>query len=671
MGATSARASASNPGFNPAVALPASAAVTPSAELVNSDGSFYVVGSTGPGTGCALFSLSHNGSAAAFHGRTPGGVQCTASSATLKPSGGLVLTSQTAAGSVVGRSHDSGASFAWSAASGQFAMGSMAADPAPNAAGMSDLYLLVRDVTTGLPRIAISQDGGATFTLGDPLVNAVDIASGQWSGPGPLPLAGTLTARRDATGLHLYGVVETADSAADRAAQAAAKTDNLNRVYAALGTVSASLTPGAPPTVSWHDVEVYHAPAGAGLNHGTPATAVDSAGHVYEAFADGRHTFFKSDLTGAGFNAAAAPLALDSAAAGLPAGLDASVAPALGAGGNGKVDVGWYGATGGGSTPDPSADPKNNWTVLMAQTVDGGATWLAGTASPSTVHTGPAPGALQLAVDQVGGVAAVAYQADAATPGTPSLFATRQCTGLSAVTGNALVDDCVAPQPATASVLPGSTCPGPQVRDAAGDALDTSAAGAGGSVPELDILLAQFNAVDPATQVATITLNQASTTLPADMSAATWRLTWTQGTAQRYAQAVLKAGAVPVFTTGLVNSDGTLAAGTAVQGAINPGANGTITMTLPLATIGAPANGASLQNLAATSYALYSATPALGSVLIDRAPDAGSGAAFAVGQVCAPSTDAPEVPAGALLPIVGGAALGFAAYRRRSRRHTQ
>ena len=631
----------------------------------------YFIGSTGAGTGCTLFNLSRDGSSAAYLGRTPGGVECTLNQATLKPSAlGLTVATQSPDGTLSGRALNGGASFMWADTSGPIAMGSLAADPVLNTAGTSDLFLLVNDATTGLPHVAVSHDAGATYAVGPTLVNPADIAAGQWQGAGPLPLAGNLVARRDATGLHLYSVVETADSAADRSAQAAAKTDNLNRVYAAVGTVTPSLTPGGAPTVSWHDVEAYHAPKGTALNHTSPATAVDSAGHVYETFADGRHVFAKSDATGLAWNPAVAPLTIDAIATGLPAGMDASVIPAIAAGGNGKADVAWYGATGGLPTaPDPSTDLHNSWAVYMAQTLDGGATWTAYPVSGNAVHQGPAAGALQLAVDQVSGVAAVAYAGDQAAPGLPSLFATRQCTGFSAVTGVALVDDCVAKQPAT-PVLPGSTCPGPQVRDAAGDALDTSASGIGANIASLDVLLAEFRIVDPSTELATLTLNNMSATLPVNIAQAQWRLTWTQGAIEHYAQASIVAGQAPVYTFGTVNPDGTLGAGAPVQGALIPGANGTITFTLPLALMGNPAAGSMLQNISAATYAVYTSQGSPAAQLVDRAPDGGAGADYAVAQVCAPLTNVPEIPAAALLPLVGGAttAIAVAVKRRRSRR---
>jgi hypothetical protein len=106
-----------------------------------------------------------------------------------------------------------------------------------------------------------------------------------------------------------------------------------------------------------------------------------------------------------------------------------------------------------------------------------------------------------------------------------------------------------------------------------------------------------------------------------------------------------------------------------VQGALIPGANGAITFTLPRALIGNPATGSSLQNISAATYAVYSAQGSPTAQLVDRAPDGGAGADYAVAQVCAPLSNVPEIPAAALLPLVGGAtAIAVAVKRRRSRR---
>ena len=673
--AGTARSTVTTPFATP-IALSGGSGSTPATAAAAADGSIYIIGSTAAGSGCTLFNYAENGSGGAYLGRTPGGLGCTL---TLQPaSGALDVATQSADGTLTGRSPTSSASFSWADTSGQFSMGSIAADPVPNATGTSDVFLVVRDAAWGLPRIAISHDGGATYTLGDSLISAADIPAGQWQGAGPAPAVGNLVARRDATGLHLFSVIETADSASDRSLQNTRHTDNLNRVYAAIGTVTPGVAPSAAPTVTWHDVEVYHAPIATPLNHDLPSTSVDSAGHVYEAFADGRHVYVKSDLTGLGWNASAAPTAVDSIATGLPRFMNAAAYPAIAAGGNGKVDLAWYVAT-GGRTTSAALDPRNLWTVFMAQSLDEGKTWKASPVSGGVVHLGASAGALQLTVNQVSGVATVAYTGDMPSPGLPSLFATRQCTGLSAVTGLALVNDCVATQPAT-PVLPGSTCPGPQIRDGLGDAIDTSALGRDSNLATFDILLVQVVTTEapapPATtanataQQVTLTINRLSSTLPAHVSEGVWRLTWTQATVQRYAQAVLLPKHQPAFTTGVVNADGSLGPGTVIPGGFVPGTNGTISFMLRLGAIGNPAANTPLQNLTAATYVQYSGQGFSSLQLVDRAPDGGVGADYSIGLVCQPASDMPEVPAAALLPVVGGAAAGIivAVRRRRSRR---
>ncbi len=636
--------------FDTPVALPSGAGLSAAAVSVAPGGTIDVLGQSSQGSGCALFTLGHSGATARFLGRTPGGAGC-ALARDSTPTG-LALGSRSADGSVSGASAN-GSTFTYADQAGPAALGAMAADPVANATGSTDVYQLEADPGTGLPRVALSEDGGQTYALGSALITA-DVPAAQWQGTGPAPVTGNLVARRDATGLRLYSVFLTADSGPDRAAQAKAGTDRLNRVYEALGTVTPGVTPGAPPAVTWRDVEVWHAPPGTQLNNPAPAIAVDSAGHVYVALADGPHVDVTSSFDGLSWNAAAAPQHIDTLAAGLPQGvLDAAVAPALAAGGNGKVDVAWLGAT------------HDTWTVFLAQTVDQAASWTAYPVSGSApVHQGPAPGGVALAVDQVTGAAAVAYDADVAS-GVASLFATRQCTGLSAVTGVALVDDCVASQPAT-PVLPGSTCPGPQVTDPAADAIDNSVSGKGRNVAPLDLLTAQISTADPRTLLATITLNRLTSSLPAGVAQAAWQLTWMQGGVERYARATLT-GHAPAFTVGTVAADGMLQRGSAVHGAFSPGAGGTITMDVPVKALGNPAPGTPLQDIVAATYVRHVSSADSTVQPLDRAPDGGSGAPISVAQLCAPEDSMPEVPAAVMLPAAA-ALVGMVFLWRRRRR---
>jgi hypothetical protein len=677
-----ASAGAVNTAFNGSYALPNGAGATQPQVLIDSAGTITVIGSSGAGLGCPIASLSHDGSKATYVGRPGTGVDCSLTAGPLQltgsplaATGDLAIASLSPDGSATGRSQDGGASFTWSDTSGPSAMPGIASDPAVNAAGMSTTFLLVRDALTGVPRVAVSIDGGLTYTLGDPLLNAADIAPGLWQGVGPGPVVGNLVAYRTDTGLTLFSVLATADSAADRSAQAAAGTANLNRVYTAVGTVSL-LTRVATPTVAWHDVEAYHAPAGTALNRALPQITADSAGHVYVTFADGRHLYVKSDFDGTKWDPAAAPVTVDSIATGLPAGVDAALLPAIASAANGKVDVAWYGATGGSATSnDPASDVANVWAVYMAQTIDAGKNWTAYAVSDHPVHNGALKlststpdDALAIAVDQVSGAAAVAYADDQTAPGTPSLFATRQCTGLSALTGVSLVNDCVAPQPAT-PVLPGSTCPGPQITDLAGDALDNSPTGGGRNVYNLDLVGGGLTSFDASNERASIVVNRAQTDLSNGISQAWWRLFWTYNGTSYYAQVSILAGQLPAYSVGTVNKDGSLNAGQSVPGLITLGSAGSFALTIPLSLIGNPPSGATLSNLHAGTFAQYAApgASAVPVTLIDLAPDAGLGADYAIGGACAPALALPEVPVVVLMPVIGGVVAVLVTFVRRRR----
>ena len=62
----------------------------------------------------------------------------------------------------------------------------------------------------------------------------------------------------------VYTVLATADSATDLTA--------LDEIWEAVGTVTPGLTASTPPTVAWHDVLAWAAPAGSQLNRPLPQT---------------------------------------------------------------------------------------------------------------------------------------------------------------------------------------------------------------------------------------------------------------------------------------------------------------------------------------------------------------------------------------------------------------
>jgi hypothetical protein len=665
--------------FNAPTQLVGTAGATPSAAVVDSSGRMLVIGSTTASDGCTLSTVSRNGASTAYLGRTPGGADCTLTTLAQSPSAnGLAVVSQSSQGLVGGSSSNGGSSFAWSAMAGIGTPKALVADPAPTAGGSADLFLLVQSTQTGLPYIAVSTNAGMTFVLGSPLINPADIPAASWSGPNHVVVAGNIVARRTPTGLQLYSVLETGVVTATQWNGSTSVRGVLTQVYEAVGTVSAATPTNPRPSIAWREGAVYSAPAGTSLDPRGAVTTVDGLGRVYTAFTDGRHLYVKVGQTGLGFNVAAAPVTIDTAASGIPAGSDAAFDPVLAAGGNGMVDVAWLTATGGAASA-PGA--LRTWSVFMAQTLDAGRSWRAYPVSGTAVHRGTEAGSVQVVVDPTSGAASLSYSSDLATPGMPSLYATRQCSGFSATTGRALADTCAVPGlghsalpgtslPATVlpgTVLPGTTCSGPQVRNRAFNAVHN-----GVNIAALDVYTARFFPVDSSTEAVTITVARINSGLPTGVTEALWRATWTQGDNDYYAQAAMAAGR-PTYSVGIMNADGTPGPGTGVSGSmanVADGSNtGAITITIPLAAVGSPAPGTLMDNIAAASLAVFKgsiATPQL----VDRAPDGSATAAFRVLQACPPNMVVPEVPAAALLPLVGAAgaiavALGR---RRRSRR---
>jgi len=687
------------PIFNASLPLPGGLGATAPSLAIDNTGTVFVLASTTSGQGCVLSTYSLDGSTGRFLGRPQGGAGCATSLgptqqgvSPVNASGELVYGADGPDGVITARSTNAGTNFTTSTlpASGAGGAGAVATDPLVGASGFATSFLIVRDATTGLPRLAVSTDGGLTYTPGGSLINPSDIDVGLWQGAGPMPVVGNLVARRDDTGLKLFAALATADSAADRAAQATAKTDNLNRVYEAVGTVVAAQTPGAAPTVTWHDVAAYAAPAGTGVNRPVPATAVDSAGHVYIAFANGSHVFAKADVDGTHWNASAPLLPLDASASGIPGGLTSSLLPALAAGGNGMVDVVWYGATGGEATAvDPAADVHDNWAVYMAQSINSGATWTAYAVTANAVHQGalcavgdaactaaqqtpPDPNigdALQVAVNQVTGAADIVYDDDSQTAGLPVLQATRQCSGLSAVSGKALVNDCAAPNVASAPVAAG-TCPGPQISAAAGAAIDDSPNGSGANVLNLDVTRVLMNEPNSESQIEVVmTVNHLDPQpVVADISSEIWRVFWTFAGTSYYAEARVTAGQQPVFTVGTVGAAEALKVTHRIAGALVQGPSGNVVLTIPAAYVGNPSVGSGLHDFYAASYAVYSGTGSASPapVLVARAPVGGFGAAPMIGQ-CPPAADIPDAPTPLLLPFGAAAAGGLVMLLRRKR----
>src|SRR5438094_3857446 len=491
-------------------------------------GRSFVIGPTGVPAGCKAFRVTHDGSASTFVGfpdHTAGGGDChwaigPQESATLSGFGApsddaLAYSSLTLANITTGKSNDGGTTFGPPNAYSQQVAGDdrmwMSADPKLNSLGFADVYMTYHDVSVIDIQLGVSRDGGQTYVQNVPIINPADVPQTQWQGAFNAPPGaagnglGNIVARRPTGGaLTLYSIFVTPDSSQDNINQGLAATSNFNRVYEAVGTVTDVLAPGAQ-IISWRNYEVYHGPLGARYDRIFPITAVDAGGRVYAIWTDGNHIMVKADATGTTWNPAIAPVLIAN-----PTGVNTTIMPWADAGKSGIADVVFYGAQGGaGAQPSPQDDPSNQWQAYMAQTLDGGATWGVFKASDHVIHTGPICidglgcnlsdpprdrtllDFFQVSVDPTNGAADIAYTDDHAAPGSGVLYFTRQCTGASATTGAALINDCKVPPPPPTPPQ-GTTCPGPQILDFLNDAPNNYPGGSGQNMDNLDIVNASF-----------------------------------------------------------------------------------------------------------------------------------------------------------------------------------
>jgi hypothetical protein len=239
----------------------------------------------------------------------------------------------------------------------------------------------------------------------------------------------------------------------------------------------------------------------------------------------------------------------------------------------------------------------------------------------------------QVSIDPTNGAADIAYADDHAAPGTSVLYFTRQCTGTSATTGAALVNDCLAPPP-PAPLPQGSTCPGPQVVDFVGDAPNTFPGGDGSNIDNLDVVNAFFKTPSSSTIQVTLTIkNLAPPPPPANLISAFWTVYWTFNGTTYFAQATSN-GPVFTFTDGTFN--GSFNTTNTISGSFNQGPNGTIVWTVPRADVGNPPDKATLSNTFADTHGSFTVagTGVFYTAAADRGPDSGFGANYIVAKVC-------------------------------------
>jgi uncharacterized repeat protein (TIGR01451 family) len=677
--------------FNPNLLLKGSNGAGEPSIRTDDKGQSFVIGPIGVPAGCKAFRVTHDGSNSDFLGfpdHTAGGGDCDwalgpkETSPTTMPSPAtdnvLAYSSLTLGNITVGKSDDGGATFGPpNVASTQAALDDrmwQAADPQLNAAGLDDMFMTYHDLNTDDIQMSISVDGGQTYGQGSPIINNTDVPPGQWAGSCPAagcivaPLGvgagnelGNIVARRDPTShqLTLYSIFTTPNDQNDNILGPGGQ----NRVYEAVGTVTDTLG-GTPAMISWRNYEIWHGPLGARYDRIFPVTAVDSAGHVYAIFTDGKNTLVKSSVDGTSWSPSVAPTAIPN-----PAGVNTTVFPWAQAGKDGIVDVVFYGATGGAA--GDNTDHNALWNVYMAQTVDGGNNWGVFQASDHQIHKGIiCTGGtncstsdrvlldfFQVSIDPTNGAADITYTDDHSSPGNPVLYFTRQCTGASATTGNALVNDCKAPSPPPPPP-PGSTCPGPQIVDFTGDAPNSFPGGDGANADNFDIVNASFATSGSNLQITLTIKNLTAPPPPANLSGAYWAVYWDFGGNHYIAEAVGTAvDQTVMYSAGTYdgnNADATgppAGTGTTITGSFNSGPNGTIVFNVPFSAVGDPSNGSTLTNLYADTHGAVLPPALAGGVYwtapADTAPDSsfskdknGNLVTYKVGQTCPPPTSA-------------------------------
>jgi hypothetical protein len=666
--------------FNPNLLLPGSGGAAEPSIRTNSKGESFVIGPTG--SQCQAMRVAHNGATAKFIGapdHNAGGGDCDWAIGPKETAVLPGLPSPTAddlafssldnlVNITTGKSSDDGNSFLSPNPASTQVVGDdrmwMAADPKPNSAGFDTIFMTYHDVSLVDIQLSLSTDGGFAYVQSGPIINTSDAPQGQWQGLGALSgnELGNIVARRDPLSgkLTLYSIFATPDSAADNVTQGAAGTTNFNRLYEAVGSVTDPTPPNLVPTVSWRNYEIFHGQLGKRFNRIFPVNSVDSTGRVYAFWSDGNHIFTKSNATG---------ITWDPTVDGTPipnfGGDNTAIMPwadALAQGGApGVVDAVFYGAHGGsGAQPNPQDDANNVWNAYMAQSVDGGATWTTSKASDHDIHTsqlcidglncnlfGNRDRTLldffQIAIDPTNGAADIAFADDHASHGSAVLYYTRQCTGISAKTGQLLVNDCKAPPPPPQPPM-GTVCPGPQILDFINDAPNNYPGGMGQNLDNLDIVSGTFKSAAGGTSI-DITLMLKNLQAPPTVAnpniiSALWSVYFQYNNADAQTWWFVRATSNGSGSTAVVVYDyGSWKSGTfhrigAINGEFHPGPLGTIVYHLPRANIGGPPDGALLTSTWADTHGspgLVLGNGVYYTATADRAPDANFGANHIVG----------------------------------------
>ena len=734
-------------------AAPADATFNPSLQLAGSDnlgepsirtdstGQSYVIGPAGfPTGGCPAFKVNHTGNSSSYLGIPDhvGGGDCDwalgpkETSATISPAASnelLAFSSLSLANLTVGKSEDGGTTFSPPNIYGQPIAAVdrewMAADPRLNGAGFADIFMTFHDLHLDQIDQVTSTDGGQSYYLGgaNAVINPLDVDPLQWASTCPVATCivgptsqfsgnelGNIVSRRPTGGaLTLYSIFTTPDSATNNENN----VNEQNRVYAAVGTVTDLGGTLTPQSITWHDYEIWHGPAGAIYSKIFPSIAVGSDGHVYATWADGTHVYVKTSPNGtdwgcstqvnhasgscAGNFTGAQPIIIDTAAAGYPSFNNTAIMPWIVSDTShstsaGAADLVWYGATGGAGGNEN--DTNNKWKVYMAQTIDGFSHWKVFDATPDRyIHTGVictggtgCTGSsrilldfFQVAIDPTTGAADIAFTDDHLNPSTKAfLYFTKQCTGSSAIDVSKTLPagECITPPGPPPPPPIGTTCPGPQVLDPINDAPNNYPAGDGTNMDNLDIVNAFFNTTEangnPTTLVVTLTIkNLSSPPPPVNMTSGQWRVLWNYNGHSYFVEADSNGSGNAAVVTYSDGKDGAITH-TVTNGQFNTGPNGTIVWNVPMADIDSPPNGAHLTGPTADDRGTF-AVQGNGLQYVqpaDGAPDGSptGGADYVIGQVCpTPGNVTPEVPGVPLLLVAGAIGGGLFGLQRLAR----
>ena len=607
---------------------------------------------------------------------------------TITPSLGfdnLALSSLSLANLTTNQSSDGGATFRTKVAN-PFANQTPLDDRQWNAAdsGLGQVYLTVHDVAMDNIQIASSTDGGFSYVSNMPAIQTTPGSCGI--------VTGCLSAAT--MNNHFGNIVVNPVTHKLYTIYVAPRDLNENQVagaaehvvYVAVGDpCTVTCAPGQPlGPISWTDHVVYNDPiTTTNLAHIFPVIAIDKAGTIYTEWSDTHHVFMSHSSQPEVDNTWSAPVQVDQVSS------HSTMFPWMVGGAVGALDLVWYSAQqdlnqcGSGATDD-SQGVNNNchnvWTVQFAQSFD------ANTAHPNftqstasaTMHRGSLcdqglncntsmpPGDRTLAdffqVDlDPAGAANIAYASDASTPGSPMITYTRQCTGPSATTGGTINYPCgslLSPPPPP----PGDSCSGQNVvADPTGDA--TNPLGLPGPTDQVDITSLSFSN-DPAQKTLTtgIRVSNLSQTPIAGTADTYYYAVWTYpGTGKTYATLASEPDPSGIFAYSYGEFDpatNQLISNTVqtASGSFTPGANGVISVTVPLTGVGNPTIPTTDPNATPPAvvnpFALtISGEGALGTGLIfthpdDRAPNSGFGARYAV------------CPAGSGSPVAGSPTAG-------------